>query len=56
MIRAPSGEWWIAFDSRFVTTQAIFSLSMNSFAIFSVYSTSTKQPKRSASTRVAATA
>ena len=37
MIRAPSGEWWIAFDSRFVTTQAIFSLSMNSFAITRVF-------------------
>ena len=41
MIRAFSGEWWIALDSRLVTTHAIFSLSTNSFDIFSGYSTST---------------
>ena len=56
MMRDPSGEWWIALLSRFVMTHAIFSLSTNSFEIFSGYSTSTKQPKRSASTRVAPTA
>ena len=36
-----TGEWWIALDSRLVTTHATFSLSTNSFDIFSGYSTST---------------
>ena len=35
MMRDRSGEWWMAFDSRLVMTQAIFSLSTKSFEIFS---------------------
>ena len=56
MMRDFSGEWWMAFDSRLVMTHAIFSLSTNSFEIFSGYSTSTKQQNRSANTCVALTA
>ena len=56
MMREFSGEWWMALERRLVMTHAIFSLSTNSFEIFSGYSTSTKQRKRSASTCVALTA